>query len=524
MPSRRQFLTAGISGVLSNALGGYATTTRSEWTDLDNTGQRDCAGQINALLRQSRRVELPLGRYRIESMPLILQDDSELTGVSGAVLVKASAPDVPLLWGRSTRNASIRRLKLVNIYRAERHIVLPPGKNRFQLDLPLPWEQPSITIMQTDAGRSHALQYSTDFKMHKELDKLVIELRTTGNNSADTSLTYFVQPGLAPLIALEDTLRIAIEDVVCEDGAIAYVGGDITDTALLIRNCRLSNGQIRVEGRSNKIPPLLDERVVDPSVRGPHGIQIIDNRISGALTPTTERRYIKFTERVHGIQISGGVGGLQIVGNKVTGVPGDGIWLQYAVGGVVEKNHVIGNGLSGIGLENTLTATSHDLEIRNNIASGNWFDGCDFNFGNPASKTRSQLLAPRRGEYAGIRVIGNEFLGNGQDMPEASGGCGIFARWVRDAVLQDNRCRDNNLNGIMAELCSGLSIIGNTVDKNGRTKRTDGRVAYGIGLFGCAHMKISDNHYSVVAPQLREIVRAPWKGAAKDGQVEVSAE
>lgn len=520
---RREFIHLAGSTLLLTAFEARALRdSPTKQFNLDPSGRTDCTEQLNALLRQYPEVALPDGKYRIATGPLLLNSGNRLTTMGNAEFLKATPPDTPLILGKQVHNISVTKIRLSNIFRATKKIQLAPGTKHFALDLALPWRYPSLTIRLSTNATNQALQYGRDFRIYKKDGISMVEIRQQLPEKSEIEVEYLTEPGLSPLIALENARDIAVDNVTCDSGAIAYVGNGAEDANLVISNCRIRDGQIRVGGEANNIPPALDATVANPDAKAPRAIRILNNQISGPIKRDSQPYYLKFTERVHGIVVSG-ASNFTVSGNSVNGAKGDGIWLPSASNGVVENNQFIGNGLSGIGIENTLTRVprSKGLKISRNVSNYNWFDGCDFNYGDPSRMRSDQAKALPRGEYADNQIVNNEFVGNGQDMSEVSGGCGIYVRWVQQAVLDGNRCIDNNLAGILAEASSNLIVERNQLEKNGRSNKKSDRVGVGLALVGCIDTRISDNKYSSAAPQRSDTIDIQWKGRGADGPLEL---
>jgi nitrous oxidase accessory protein NosD len=345
-----------------------------------------------------------------------------------------------------------------------------------------------------------------------------VELASQAVPSSGALVEYYVQPGLSPLVAVEDSVNVTIDRLTLQDGAIAYLATRPIQAALTISGCRISNGQIRIQGRHNTVPQFVNQATSN-ELDGPRDIRIYGNRITGTFAGVDKRRYIKFTERVHGIVVAGGASGIDVRDNEVSGAAGDGLFLQSAVGGSVRNNKLVGNALSGIGLENTSVRRSRGLQIVGNVGNENWFDGCDLNYGDPRVMDCSRLSLLPRGETAEHYFADNEFVGNGGDMPELSGGCGIYVRWIRGAVFERNACNDNNVSGILCELSEKVEIRKNKFAGNGRTQRTSAGAGLGIGLFGCRSAVVEGNQYSQEGRQRTEFLSSRWTGRCK-GQAE----
>lgn len=512
---RRRDLVA--AAVLQNALLACAQPARVDGlAKLDPLGKVDASPGINEALRRNRDITVPPGRFLIGSEPIRLANGQRLTGSPGTVLVKSGPPSRPLVWIPGGRDVVVSRIQLENSPSDIRSFVLSPGgADRVELDIPMAWRWPGLTVEVRDREGWRALQYLRDFTFYKDMGRHGLDFsRFKRERKGEVPVRCFVQPGWAPLIAVEDGVDVSVLEVSTRNGAIVYHASKAIDARFTVDGCDVQGGQIRVQGDINTMPQFIDQATPRPDGFGARSIRITRNKVQGPFSTSSQRRYIKFTERVHGILVAGAAGDVEILRNEVTGVAGDGLYLQSCIGGKVEGNTFRGNALSGIGLENTKVRRSQGVEITRNTCTGNWFDGCDFNYGDPAHISCEDLRGPVR-ENGSIRLIANEFSGNGGDMPELSGGCGIYARWVEGAVIDANVCEDNNLSGILCELTKNLQISNNRLSGNGRSARGSAKSRLGIGLFGDSGTVASSNTF-IPGPAGQHPMRsAPWKGRCK---------
>jgi len=517
---RRQFtLAAGLplAGVAPFFIGNAALAAVA--MKLDSSGLTDCTEAINQLLADEAVVFLPPGSYLIGKGSVNLRSGSRLLADGAARLIKKTPVDVPLLRLQSVNDVRVSGLRLENHWYESRLVDLTASDRGFPLELPLPWRYPSLVVEREINGEFIAMQYSRDFHVSKAgpPHQVVLNDRFKGPGR----FRYYTVKAVAPLIAIENSTKVTVQQISAVDGAIAYFGTQALQADLLVANCVLQRGQIRAEGAVNRAPPLIDHRTNAVQSDGPRGIVIQGNRIDGELDQS-RKRYLKFTERVHGIVLSGNVADVRVVENEVVGTAGDGIQLQCLTGGIISGNKFLRNGLSGIGLENTWVNRSQKLEVSDNVSSENWFDGCDFNYGDPLFLTTQDLSRKNLGIDASIALKRNVFRGNGLDMPELSGGCGIYVRYVKNAQFEENICTDNNVSGILLELSSDLTVVGNVLSANGRTGKLGPVSHSGLAVVGCTDVRASKNRLLDSSPRGRSLSVAPWRGKSADGMLEIA--
>lgn len=516
--NRRQFL-AGLATIP----GGCSLPMKHQRGVPDPSGLKDCSGLINAALRPGEALVLGPGQYRIESAPIVLPDGSSLLGLPGAKLLKANSPDVPMIFVGESRGVEIRNLSLENIFRTQETIQLAPGQSEFTLGLAAAWNYPSITIQRrTERKPYDALHYIRDFRAERRGEGYLIRLSGPAILSEASEVQCYVLPGLCPLVAAYNSKKLLISNLDCRDGAIAYQFDRPDAMDVRIERCDIHNGQIRIGSPKNTIPPFLDFARNNRATGGASGFSVVANRIEGSLPKQAEPRYLKFTERVHGIAIAGLCENVEVKDNVVARCPGDGIYVQSVKGGSVCRNQIRENGLSGIGLENTTVSCSENVEVVDNVVTDNWFDGCDFNSGDPVHLSSNDLLPESRGRNAGHKIADNQFVANGRDMSELSGGCGIYIRYASNAVIENNLCSENNLSGLLVELSSNLRLERNRLESNGRSSRKRLGVGAGMTLLGTSRVFTQGNLAPISAFQPAALVRAPWAGKCKNGPLQVA--
>lgn len=515
---RRNLCQALLAPLLYAPACGLTENQSGLLAQLDATGSRDCSRLINEALKHGSLV-LPPGRFLCTLEPINLANGRSLSGAPSTILVKGSAPNVPLVQVSGVERVTITGLQLRNAYRNVRKVDLRSWERRrtIPVDIPQAWRWPSMTVTVYDSnGRTRFLRYHQDYRIRTDNGGSWLVL-THELPAADQELRYYVQPGLAPLVGVEDATKVTIRDLALEDGAIVYHATTPLSAELLVEGCQITNGQIRIQSDRNAVPQIVDQVHRSSTFDGPRAVSIRRNRISGPYSESSSRRYIEFSERVHGIMVTGGTSGFDVTDNTVTGVPGDGLALQCCVDGDVRGNTVSGNALSGIGIENGTVKRSQKLVIAHNKSIGNWFDGCDLNYGNPLRLDCEQLQ--RRGEQASHRFTENEFSRNGHDMPGHFAGCGVYASWVRGVVMEDNICNDNNVAGILCQLSSELRILRNKVGGNGRTRRIGRGAGAGIALLGCQEAVVQDNKLLAGGRQSAAPEISSWVGRCKTSGV-----
>ncbi|MFT4046603.1 MAG: right-handed parallel beta-helix repeat-containing protein [Solimonas sp.] len=502
--------------VPSLALGEILGITSS----ISYAAEMDSTERLQRIIDKNKNVTLEEGDYYIGGT-LMIPDGGSLIGKLNCRLIKTSPVEIPMIQAKSVNDIVLKGFSLLRKDFPERIVVCSLGKdNKFFVNVSFPWKYPALRIYADSISTGKVALQNEDFKV--EISSNELRVAVTNRNLQSLGRKFYVSAPteLSAFIALEDCKRVKIQSLTCNKGAIAYIGRERIVAELEITDCKVIDGQIRVLGPFNNFYPLMQyaEEVIDSY--GPSSIRICRNTVIGKAN-SIARRPLAFSERVHGIIVSGYAQYVDVRENIVSGALGDGISMPSVSDAIVQGNTFMGNALSGIGPENGTVRRSERLKIYNNIVEGNWYDGLDLNFANPAKIKSEQLIDDGRGAVIDAIISGNKFHNNGTQKKGINGGCGIFARYAKKAEITENICIANNVGGIKAVLCSDLLIKGNELKDNASSTKNENGPQ--IIIQGGTKISIRDNIFDEKSKE--KVKYESWVGQSRDNEkLEVPSE
>lgn len=507
---RRRFLNAvGVGGLA--VMFPFFSRGEQPITDLPE--------DLKKKIVQGGRILLPAGNFLVNET-ISLKSGTALVGQPGCVLIRDSSARGAVFASQSAEDLSIDGIDFDARLPAPVSWMQPGGLSKVVMPISMPWKFPALSLSILSSDRKlRKLVIGRDFDI-LDFDGSSVEILLKNQNALHSNATLLadIPLGLDAFVAFEDCTRVRINNISCKSGGIAYVGAHKHQASLVISNCRILNGQIRVLGPANNFYPLMKFARSNLDLEGPSDIVIRDNHISGSAGLVSNKYRIPVNERVHGIVVSGFSRGLKVHGNIVESSMGDGISMPSVVDANLSNNKFLKNALSGIGPENGTVRHSREMIFDGNVSSFNWFDGIDLNFANPAKLEEHQILDSKRGVPVDAVVTRNVFEGNGVDGVDMNGGCGIYLRYGSLVDISGNRCISNNVNGIKLQISSAINVVNNFCEGNGRTSRLpgDSRQRAAISVEGCVDVKLGANNFGDLGSAVKSVQQSGWRGEIKN--------